>query len=198
MELRTIELSKLKPAAYNPRTTLEPGDPEFEKLKRNIQVFDNVEPIVWNERTGNIVGGHQRYAVLKHLGHTETVVSVVNLPLEEEKLLNVTLNKVKGTWERNKLDEILRSFEPEDALLTGFDANELAIMLQDEGDLGTQWDDDFEDEEEEDIEDSGDDGMSWTITLVFKSSYIAQLWAAENGYPKAIKDGAKSTVIRVK
>ena len=197
MELRTIDISLLKPAAYNPRTMLEPGDPEFEKLKRSILEFSDVEPIVWNERTGNVVGGHQRLAVMKHLGRREATVSVVDLPLEEEKLLNVTLNKVKGTWDRDKLDDLLKEFEPEDALLTGFDANELAIMLQDDGDLGG-WEDDFEDDEEEEEEDGGDDGMSWTVTLVFQSSYIAQLWAAENGFAKAIKDGAKSTVIRMK
>lgn len=63
MELRRIELGKLKEAAYNPRVALKPGDAEFEKLKRSIETFGDVEPIVWNERTGNIVGGHQKLAV---------------------------------------------------------------------------------------------------------------------------------------
>ena len=36
MDIRTIKLSELNPAKYNPRKELKPGDPEFEKLKRSI------------------------------------------------------------------------------------------------------------------------------------------------------------------
>lgn len=35
---------------------LQPGDVEYEKLKASIESFGYVEPIVWNERTGNMVG----------------------------------------------------------------------------------------------------------------------------------------------
>ena len=47
----------LIPADYNPRVALTPDMPEFERLKNSIETFGNVEPIVWNERTGHIVGG---------------------------------------------------------------------------------------------------------------------------------------------
>ncbi|MFY9379208.1 MAG: ParB N-terminal domain-containing protein, partial [Acutalibacteraceae bacterium] len=61
MQVNKIPISQLNPAKYNPRKDLQPGDPEYEKLKRSMQEFGYVEPIVWNKRTGNIVGGHQRY-----------------------------------------------------------------------------------------------------------------------------------------
>lgn len=67
--VREIEIGKLNAAPYNPRVELEPGMPEWEKLRISIETFGSVEPIVWNERTGNVVGGHQRLKVLKHLGH---------------------------------------------------------------------------------------------------------------------------------
>jgi len=35
MEIQKIPVSKLNPAAYNPRKDLKPGDPEYEKLKRS-------------------------------------------------------------------------------------------------------------------------------------------------------------------
>lgn len=195
MELRRIKISELNAAEYNPRTLLSPGDPEFEKLKRSINTFGEVEPIVWNERTGRVVGGHQRLAVLRHMGKTETTVSVVNMDDDQEKLLNVALNKIKGTWDHHKLEEMLADFDPEDATLSGFDPQELAIMLADnEG-----FDDDFgyDDDEEESEEEAAAPGTSFLVTLVFESAYIAQQWAADNGYPKAIKDGARTTVIRM-
>ena len=59
MEIRKLPLEKLNPAKYNPRKDLKPSDPEYEKLKKSMETFGYVEPIVWNKRTGQIVGGHQ-------------------------------------------------------------------------------------------------------------------------------------------
>ena len=60
----------LLPADYNPRKDLQPGDPEYEKLKRSLQQFGYVEPVIWNKATGRVVGGHQRLKVLQDLGIT--------------------------------------------------------------------------------------------------------------------------------
>lgn len=51
MNIQKIEIERLKAAEYNPRITLKAGDKEYEKLKRSIQEFGFVEPIVWNSRT---------------------------------------------------------------------------------------------------------------------------------------------------
>lgn len=56
MNIRIVATDQINAAAYNPRADLQPGDPEYEKLKRSIEEFGYVEPIVWNERTGNMVG----------------------------------------------------------------------------------------------------------------------------------------------
>ena len=61
MNLQRISTEKLKPAKYNPRKDLKPGDPAYEKIKRSLHDFGYVDPVIWNEVTGNIVGGHQRY-----------------------------------------------------------------------------------------------------------------------------------------
>lgn len=42
----------LLPADYNPRKDLKPGDAEYEKLKRSIEQFGYVEPVIWNQTTG--------------------------------------------------------------------------------------------------------------------------------------------------
>lgn len=103
MEIRKMKLSELTPAEYNPRVELKPGDQEWEALDESIDSFGYVEPIVWNERTGNIVGGHQRRNILLARGVEEEDISVVNLSSEDEKILNVLLNKSKGIWDVAKL-----------------------------------------------------------------------------------------------
>lgn len=193
MELRRIEISKLNAAAYNPRIMLEEGDPEFEKLVNSMRYFGNVEPIVWNETTGNVVGGHQRLNVLKYLGETETLVSVVHLDEKDEKVLNVALNKIKGAWDNAKLETILKAFDPSDVSLSGFDAQEIALMLATNDDIDPDFN--FVDDDTEEFE--PDPGTSYIVSLVFKSTALAQEWAEAHGYKKQVKDGKKTTVIRI-
>ncbi|MEO2286424.1 DNA modification methylase, partial [Bacillus licheniformis] len=79
MNIREIPVEKINPAAYNPRIDLQPGDPEYEALKQSMTRFGAVEPLVWNERTGNLVGGHQRFKILIEENPKTLLVSVVNL-----------------------------------------------------------------------------------------------------------------------
>ena len=155
--------------------------PEFERLKNSIETFGNVEPIVWNERTGHIVGGHQRLAVLQHLGYTSAEVSVVDLDEKEEKLLNVALNKIKGQWDYSRLEEIFQEYELEEAKVTGFTGQEIALILAKNDDVEdpAAWHDDEEDEEDEDPDFLG---ASWVVTLTFRSSRDAQRCIDRMGY----------------
>ena len=84
MEIKRIPLKQLNPAKYNPRKDLKPGDPEYEKLKKSMETFGYVEPIVWNKRTRNVVSGHQRLKILQHQGHTEVECVVVDLDETQE------------------------------------------------------------------------------------------------------------------
>ena len=131
MEIQNIPAARLNPAAYNPRVDLKPGDKEYEKLKRSINEFGYVEPVIWNRQTGNVVGGHQRLKVLMDLGQTEIDCVVVNLDLAREKALNIALNKIQGDWDEDKLAAIMADFDAEafDVSLTGFDANEVDALL---------------------------------------------------------------------
>ncbi len=134
MDLRTLPVEQLKPAPYNPRVELKPGDAAYARLERSLDEFDLVQPLVWNERTGHLVGGHQRLTVLVNRGHTEAPVVVVDLPLEREQALNVALNNtnVGGDWDAAKLVGLLDTLAdvPDfDSTLTGFDADELNALL---------------------------------------------------------------------
>ena len=37
MQIERLKVEELKPAEYNPRKKLKPGDKEFEKLKKSIE-----------------------------------------------------------------------------------------------------------------------------------------------------------------
>ena len=59
MNIEKIAVEKLNPAKYNPRKDLKPGDAEYEKLKKSIETFGYVEPVIWNKRTGHIYEEHK-------------------------------------------------------------------------------------------------------------------------------------------
>jgi len=132
MNIQTLPANRLKAAKYNPRKDLKPGDPEYEKLLRSIEEFGYVEPVIWNERTGNIVGGHQRYKVLMAIGHKEIECVVVDLDEKREMALNVALNKIGGEFDIPLLTDLLRGLGDDgfDVSLTGFDAVEMEDLFK--------------------------------------------------------------------
>jgi len=143
--MRRMAVKKLKPAAYNPRKDLQPGDAEYEKIKRSIAEFGFVGGMVWNQRTGNLVSGHQRLKVLiAEFGVKELKVSVVDLPLQKEKALNVALNKIAGEWDAGGLAALLSELYEGgefDATITGFDENEIDAAIAEvgfDGDAGAE------------------------------------------------------------
>jgi DNA modification methylase len=145
MIIRKVQVTDINPAEYNPRKDLKPGDPAYEKLKRSMTEFGYVEPIIWNEETGNIVGGHQRYKVLVAEGHTEVECVIVKMSAEREKALNVALNKVTGDWEYEALADLIKDLEAQDfdVTLTGFDAAEIEDLFSQVHDKDAE-DDDYD------------------------------------------------------
>ncbi len=145
MVIQTLPVDKLVPADYNPRKDLKPGDPEYEKLKRSLSEFGYVEPVIWNQTTGHVVGGHQRLKVLIDTGVTEVECVVVEMGEEKEKALNVALNKISGEWDKEKLSFLISDLQLADfdVSLTGFDAPEIDALFKDAQCKGVQ-DDDYD------------------------------------------------------
>ena len=96
MIIENVPIDSIKSSAYNPRKDLKPGDPEYETIKKSIDEFGFVEPLIWNRKTGNLVGGHQRFKILQERGDKLITVSVVELDTTKEKALNIALNKISG------------------------------------------------------------------------------------------------------
>jgi ParB-like chromosome segregation protein Spo0J len=90
---------------------------ELEKLGRSLDQFGYVEPIVWNKRTGNVVGGNHGLAVLLKRGVKSVDVVEVDLPYDCEKVLGIALNRIHGEFDLKVLTELLQAMPPPERLL---------------------------------------------------------------------------------
>ena len=141
MENKKININELKPATYNPR--IMPED-EYNKLKNSLDTFGLVDPIIVDLKHDNtIIGGHQRYQVLIDeddnqelqlikLGDVGLIIKQTNIKLQDtndQKALNLALNKITGEWDYNKLDDLLIELTDDhyNIELTGFDTEDIII-----------------------------------------------------------------------
>lgn len=122
IEVVTVAVTDLKPAAYNPRVWSEE---QTTALKESISRFGLVDPLIANsaqERMNVLIGGHFRLHVAKEMGYTEVPVVYVNIPdLEKEKELNLRLNKNTGSFDFRLLAEFDQAFLTD----VGFTSEEL-------------------------------------------------------------------------
>lgn len=125
MKIEKVKLSDLNSPSWNPRYIT---DEDFRKLKNSIETFGYVDPIIVNKYNMNIVGGNQRYQALKKLGYETIDVVFIDEPnLDKEKALNISLNKISGDWDTEKLNTLLEEIKLSevDVTLTGFDDTEI-------------------------------------------------------------------------
>ena len=128
MKVQQVDPSKLVPAEYNPRQI---SQHQAEALKRSIDRWGFVEPIVANKRTGKIVGGHQRVDAAWARAVAKVPVHWVDIDEDSEKALNIALNKISGEWSEDLLGELLLELEQngQDLEDLGFDADELQAII---------------------------------------------------------------------
>ena len=131
LNMQEMNLDSIDTAHYNPRKDLRPGDKAYERLKNSILTYGYIDPMIFNERTGRLVGGHQRLKILRDLGMEKAQVSVVDLDEMQEKDLNIRLNKIQGEFENEALANVLRELEQEsfDLENIGFDQSEFDELI---------------------------------------------------------------------
>jgi site-specific DNA-methyltransferase (adenine-specific) len=131
VNFKKVFISELSPAKYNPRKDLVSSDPEYQRIKRSIEEFGYVDPIIVNSDY-TVIGGHQRLKVLKELGHAQIDVVVVDIPKDKEKALNIALNKITGEWDTQRLTDLLGELKADgmDISITGFDEKEFDGLLR--------------------------------------------------------------------
>ena len=129
-ELKVLPVATLKPAEYNPRKKLKPGDKEYEKIKSSIEEFGFADPLVVNADM-TIIGGHQRLTVAVDLGFTEVPCAVVDVDKTREKALNIALNKITGAWDENLLADLLKDIQDSnfDLGFAGFEPPEIEQLF---------------------------------------------------------------------
>jgi DNA modification methylase len=145
-----MKVSDLTPASYNPRTIT---DEKLMMLGKAMQEFGDLSGIIFNIRTGRLIGGHQR---IKHLdpdwkitkqehqdnvgtvavGEIETPFGIwtyreVDWPENKEKAANIAANQHSGEFDLNKLKELIVEIDDEtfDVDLLGFNEAELEDII---------------------------------------------------------------------
>lgn len=123
-----VMTADLVPASYNPRKI---SKKEREELTKSVQQFGRVEPVIVNtgSRSNCVIGGHQRIKIYADLGILEIEAKVPSRELteDEEKELNLRLNKNQGSWD----EELLKDFDIDMLLGVGFEDYELQSIFDD-------------------------------------------------------------------
>jgi len=124
-----VHRSQIKNAEYNPR--------QIDKFARDglgkiLKKHGLVEPIVWNKRTGNLVGGHQRLSLVDDYDQNSDYtidVSVIDVPERQEKSINIALNNpsIQGQYDPSKIAELVGSGQI-DIEETGFSKLDLEML----------------------------------------------------------------------
>ena len=140
MKIEKIEINKLKPAAYNPRQITKK---QYNDLKDSLDKFSLVEPIVVNKDM-TIIGGHQRYKIWKENAEQSNVDEitipcvVLDLNKEQERELNIRLNKSGGEWD---MDILANEFDTQELKDWGFKDLEFGFNIdkieEDQEDIAT-------------------------------------------------------------
>ena len=127
LEVHEIDITSVTPAEYNPRSL---SQKKFEDIKDSLTRLGFVDPVIVNkskERENIIVGGHQRVKVAREMGYKSVPAVFVDLNLEEEKELNVRLNKNQGEWDFSILKQ---TFNSENLVDWGFAEQELSSQFK--------------------------------------------------------------------
>lgn len=135
-ETREVRRSEIRFAPYNPRKISEEAR---KKLKKNLKRIGLLGGIVWNERTGNLVSGHQKMKIIDEVNRydqnnieTDYIirVEVVDLDEKEEKVQNLFMNnrEAQGEYDDEAVKDILSGLDAESILDTGYSDFTLQIM----------------------------------------------------------------------
>tara|TARA_R100000353_G_scaffold128090_1_gene90918 strand:+ start:550 stop:1056 length:507 start_codon:yes stop_codon:yes gene_type:complete len=122
MKIELININSLNPAKYNPRQI---SNKQYEDLKASIDKFGLVDPIIANHDL-TVIGGHQRLKVLRELGAQKIPTVRVHLTKEDERELNIRLNKSGGTFD---MDILANEFDIVDLKNWGFKDIELGFNV---------------------------------------------------------------------
>lgn len=120
----TRKVSELVPAKYNPRKL---SDKDKKDLSSSLNKFSLADPIIINQNN-TVIGGHMRLKILIEKGIENVDVRLPDRLLsdEEERELNLRLNKNTGAWD----EALLMNFNPLLLVEAGFDGDFVDSLLK--------------------------------------------------------------------
>lgn len=128
-----INRSQIHFADYNPRTLSEESK---KALKRGIKKYGMVGGIVVNKKGYTVVSGHQRLTVMDELQNYpekdyKIRVDLIDVDEKAEKELNILMNNpnAQGTWDYDKLKELIPQIDYKDAGLTDADLSMIGVDM---------------------------------------------------------------------
>ena len=122
MKIESKLIKDLKPATYNPRQI---STKQYNDLKASVKKFGLVDPIIVN-KNNTVIGGHQRLKICKELKHIEIDCVVLDLSKEEERELNIRLNKNQGQFD---MDILANEFDIDKLVDWGFKHIDLDLNI---------------------------------------------------------------------
>ncbi|MCF7917886.1 DNA modification methylase [Candidatus Gracilibacteria bacterium] len=142
IKIVSVPIKELKPSLYNPRKW---DEQQTAHLRESIERFGFVDPILVNgsaKRKNIVIGGHFRLKVAQEIGLKTVPVVYLDIPdIEQEKELNLRLNRNTGSWNY----ELLKEMDISLLLDVGFDDSDLSIIWdeslgleEDEFDVGKE------------------------------------------------------------
>jgi ParB-like chromosome segregation protein Spo0J len=126
-QVAVAKLAKME-APYNPRSI---SKAELQGLRDSLESYGCVQPIIVNQATNRIVGGHARVKAAQLLGFKSLPVVFVELEELQERDLNLRLNRIGGSFDEALLGELLAELDQGgvDLQATGFTAGEIDSAL---------------------------------------------------------------------
>lgn len=98
-----VLIAELIPADYNPRTM---SDHDFDGLVKSIQENGFIEPITINA-DNTIISGHMRTKAAQAAGLTAILAIRIDVTKDEEKALNLQMNRTRGIFDPQRVAELL-------------------------------------------------------------------------------------------
>jgi hypothetical protein len=128
LAIKTYRVADLL-ALRNPKNPRWMPESVAEALEASIESFGLVEPLILNQTTNQLVGGHQRLNALSQMDLETVPVVLLSLNPDQEITLNLALNKVKGEWDYEKLAPLLANISNDELLATGFTEEETEAIV---------------------------------------------------------------------
>ena len=122
MKIESKLVKNLNPASYNPRQI---SSKQYKDLKESVKKFGLVDPIIVN-KDNTVIGGHQRLKICKDLKYVDVDCVMLDLSKEEERELNIRLNKNTGDFD---MDILANEFDIEELTDWGFKHIDLDVNI---------------------------------------------------------------------